>query len=280
MDYYQRIISMAAFGPLQPVKVAKELNTTSLIASAMLSELKEKGKLKVSHLKLGSSPLYYLPGNENQLEVFVNNLNEKEKKVYDLLKKEKILRDSKLDPLTKLCLKQLKDFAEPIKVTYKNQTEIFWKWYGINNLEAETKIKQLINPSIKKEDLNNSELSQQKNQALRKSVKSEVEVSSKIKNLEKEYKKYLNEHKINLVEVLSKKAREKDLIIEIPSSIGKLKYFCKIKSKKTITDSDVSKAFMQGQSQKLPVIILSTGSLNKKAKELLNEIKGVIFCKV
>ncbi len=282
MNYQDKIMSLATLTPLQPVRVATELKTSSLIASAMLSEIKGKGKLKVSYLKIGSSPLYYLPEKKEQLENYSDALNDKEKRAYNLLKQEKILQDSKLDPLTKVCLSQIKDFAEPIKVTFNWGSEIFWKWYSTSNSEAEEIIKKLIAPPkaeekhihtpesvVKKETIKEEKISEEKK-----------EESKKLTEFQDEFEDYIRNKKIQVVEVLFKRSKERDLIIELQSSIGPLIYFCKIKDKKSITDTDISKAFMQGQARKLPVIILSNGSLNKKAVELMEDLKGVVFSKV
>src|SRR3990167_1443000 len=87
-------------GPILPVEVGKFINTSILMASAHLSELSSADKVKISHVKVGSSPLYYLPGQEAQLQRFSENLHEKEKRAYSLLFQKKILKDNELEPLT------------------------------------------------------------------------------------------------------------------------------------------------------------------------------------
>ncbi|PIN81454.1 hypothetical protein COV11_02035 [Candidatus Woesearchaeota archaeon CG10_big_fil_rev_8_21_14_0_10_30_7] len=283
MEYQEKIISLASLTPLQPVKLAKELNTTSLVASAMLSDMKSKGKIAISNLKLGSSPLYYLPNKKEQLENYSTALNSNEKKAYDLLKEHRILQESTLPPITKFSLTQIKDFAEQIKATFNEQTEIFWKWYSVNNSEAEQLIKNLLTPKIK--EIIKEEIKKEPVEIIEKTKskiieKKEIPTQKPITNFDDEFQNYLDENKISILEILSKRSKERDLMIEIPSNIGKLTYFCKIKNKKSITDTDISKAFMQGQSRKLPVLLISNGSLNKRAVDLLDELKGVMFCKV
>ena len=82
---------------------------------------------------------------------------------------------------------------------------------------------------------------------------------------------YFKEKKIELVESkIVKKKTEVDLIIKIPSVMGEIEYYCKARSKKSISDTDLSAAVVQGQLKKLPILFLTTGELTKKAKELLN----------
>ncbi len=152
MEYRDRILGMAKVSPLLPVQVAKALNTNSLFASAMLSELTSKGLLKVSNLKLGSSPLYYLPEFSGQLQAYADKLNVKDKATYDLLKEKKVLREKELDPLTRVSVKSIKDFSRPLEVTFNEQREIFWKWFLLSDQDAEIIIKQLLNIEAPKQE--------------------------------------------------------------------------------------------------------------------------------
>lgn len=145
MEYRDKILSMAKIAPVLPVQVAKALNTNSLFASAMLSELVSKDLLKVSNLTMGSSPLYYLPELGGQLQGYADRLNAKDKKAYDLLKEKKVLREDALDPLTRVSIKSIKDFSRPLEVTLNDKKEIFWKWYLLPDSEAEVIIKQILN---------------------------------------------------------------------------------------------------------------------------------------
>ena len=72
-----------------------------------------------------------------------------------------------------------------------------------------------------------------------------------------------------------RKRNEAEYLIRIPSSIGKLEYYCKAKIKKTINDADLDAIFAQGQLLKLPVLLITPGELNKKAKEKLKEFKSI-----
>ena len=89
-------------GPILPVEITKHINSNILMASAHLSELSSNGKLKISNVKVGGSPLYYLPGQETQLQKFADNLHEKEKRAYDLLLQKKILRQINLNMIFRI----------------------------------------------------------------------------------------------------------------------------------------------------------------------------------
>ena len=51
-------------GPSLPIQIAKKLQMSSLFISAFLSELTNENRVKVSHLKMGGSPVYFLSGQE------------------------------------------------------------------------------------------------------------------------------------------------------------------------------------------------------------------------
>jgi len=144
MEYHDKILSMAKYKPVNPTEVAKALRKESYIASAMLSEMVQKGLLKISSLKVGSSPLYYDPAQPEQLMNYASYLNEKDKKTYALLKEKKVLRENALDPLSRVCVKNLKDFARPLEVSFANNKEIFWKWYMLSDADAEPVIRQML----------------------------------------------------------------------------------------------------------------------------------------
>src|SRR3989338_1197444 len=104
---------LKARGPSLPVHIARDVKTQPLFAAAFLSELYNEGKIKMSSLKIGSSSLYYLPGQESQLENFTDFLNQREKEALSLLKKEKFLDDEKLEPVVRVALRSsnMKDFT-------------------------------------------------------------------------------------------------------------------------------------------------------------------------
>lgn len=136
-------------GPVLPVQVAKEVETSILFASAMLSELVSAKILKVSSVKIGGSPLYYLPEQKSRLQEFSKHLAQKEKEAYELLKSRKVLRESEQVPPIKVALRNIKDYAWPLSATVNNSKEIFWRWYLTTNEEAAEIIKERM--GIKKE---------------------------------------------------------------------------------------------------------------------------------
>ena len=286
-------------GPVLPAHISKEIGMNILMSSAHLAELTASKRLKISTIKVGGSPLYYLAGQEEMLQKFTDNMNDKEKKAYDLLMENKILRDSEQQPVIRVALREIKDFAVALNVKHDDNAEIFWKWYLTSNEEAEklikTKLEIIDKPSDEKKveekpiEKAQKEVKEQKveEKPVQKQLKEKKPVR-KYKPREKEDKfmielsKFFEKNKIKVISSeIVKKNSEIDFIVEIPSVVGNLQYYCKAKNKKRINDSDLSNAFVKGQFKKLPVLVISPGELSGKAQEILaKELNNITFKKM
>ena len=248
-------------GPVLPVQVAKHINTNILMASAYLSDMVSNKELKMSYLKVGGSPLYYLPGQEYKLQNYIKYLHVREQEAVALLREKQLLRDKDLPPAIRVALRNTKDFAQPINVTQNNTTELFWKWYLTPLTEIEQKIKTIFG-EVKEKKIEKKQMPKERH-APEDFLKKVIDffIKNDIKVIEKQ---------------IIRKNTEVDFIIKIPTKIGLLNYYCKAKNKKKITEADLSKIFITGQAKKLPILFLTTGILTKKAKELAeNVFKGM-----
>ncbi len=281
-------------GPVIPVQVSKEINDNIMMASARLSELLSSKKIKISSLKVGGSPLYYLPGQEEKLRNFANNLNGVERKAYDLLEQSKVLRDAAMDPAVRVALRNIKDFAVPLQVSYQEKTEIFWKWYLTENKEAEIVIKGIIDAISKSQEIQQQALQKATEQQTRlekpieETKKPEEMVKKEIQKIRKAVQKinFLNQingffsrTKINILDTKEiKKNSEFDVIVELNTQLGNVKYFCKAKNKKIINEGDLSSAFVNAQSKNLPLLFITNSRMSKKAKEKLGtDFRNIIY---
>jgi hypothetical protein len=90
-------------------------------------------------------------------------------------------------------------------------------------------------------------------------------------------RKFFDQNEIAILSYKIVKKGEIDFNILVPTKLGVQEYFCKAKDKKKVAESDLSSAYLQGQNSKLPIVFLSPGELNKKAKELLStQFKGMV----
>jgi hypothetical protein len=134
-----KILEVVKQGPTFPAKVAKQLGAggDTVLIGAVLSTLISTGDVKVSSLKIGGSPLYYIPEHESKLEDYVDHLNEKDRKTFKLLKEAKVLQDSAQDPLARVSLRTIKDFAKPFEISVQGQKVLFWRFYNLSLDDAE-----------------------------------------------------------------------------------------------------------------------------------------------
>lgn len=280
-DYRDKILQMALQQPLVPSQVGKALSTNTILASAMLSEMAEKGMLKVSKLKYGSSPLYYVPGKEEQLLGYVESLNEKDRGTLELLKQKKVLRDNTAEPLIRVSLRQIRDFSTPLEVSMDGRTELFWKWFLTTDEEAEQLIRKMIEePKVQQQKTLTQEApaKQPALEPLKKTRARQPKVIDAVlaDPFLKKVKAFFEKSSIKITEqVVVKKRSEYDFIIELTTSVGSMPFYCKARSKKKIGEPDLTSAFVQAQLKKLSAIFITDGQLTKQAQALALQLKGL-----
>ncbi len=130
-------------GPLIPNELRKALGMgDTTLLGAVLSELSSKGLVKVSRTKLGGSPFYYDPAKPESIERLSQHLGEKEQRAYHLLKEKRVLRDDRQEALVRVCLRNIKDFARMLTVNAPEGQVVYWKYYLLDDGEAERLIKR------------------------------------------------------------------------------------------------------------------------------------------
>jgi len=264
----ERIISiLKRRGPSLPVHIAKEIGVSILFASAFLSELISEQAIKMSNLRVGSSPVYFIQGQETKLENFSQHLKSREKDAYILLKQKKILKDIEQEPAIRVALRAIKDFSVP----FKKDNEIFWRFFTIP--ESDFKIKE----PIKKEAMHLPKPKSQKELNIFDKKESKPK-KKKIKKSKKANEIFFNKVK----EFLSQKAVEisgiesfsrNTLLLRIKIQ-GKEKLLVAY-NKKRITEADIVKAHNKALELNLTYIVLSLGEPSKKLNNFINAIKDL-----
>lgn len=265
-----------AKGPSLPIQVAREIELSSLFTSAIMSEMVSNKLIKVSNLKIGSSPLYYLSGQEGMLENFSNYLGQKEKEAFLLLKEKTVLQDDALQPAYRVAMRSIKDFAIPLKVNFNNEEKIFWRIFSTPTEDAIKKIKEITKrtkPLIAEKKA--------EKQLEAKGVEKKVEKVAEKLPLEfpKRVYDYIEKEDIEIIEEIEKRKKELLGKISINSSIGRIEMLLIARDKKTITENDLNLALSKGSSMKLPVLFLSTGKMNKKALGEIENFKSYLIFK-
>ncbi len=282
-------------GPNLPVKVAAAVGMSNLFTAAFMSELISEQKLKISNMRVGSSPLYYIEGQEEQLQKYTEYLNHKEKEAFRNLKESEILQDSELEPAIRIALRSIKDFAVQIQILHNNEQKIFWKIHTLTNNEAKELIERKINPLPLTKEIKEEKVVEK--EEFSKNVIKPEEIEDKKINIfdsnekkkpQKSVQKEVSSPFINNIreiisaknlEILSEnliKKKEYSARVRTDTHFGKQEFYLIAKDKKKINTEDLVFLLQKSQAEKMPGIILSSGEIDKKAIDYYKEWRNLI----
>ncbi len=275
-----------AEGPLLPVRAAQKFHVSTIIISALLSEAVREGQIRVSHLKVGSSPLYYAPGQEAKLINYKQYLHEKEQKALEMLRQKKIIIDDEVDAIVRTALKNLRDFAMPFRIKTAEREFLVWRYYLVPDDEFKSAVGELIRGkrgagADAKKDLHavESEVKSAPNLSRQEDNTGEqparAAVSADFKSL---ITGFAREKGIEIERIEQvRKGKEYHLYSRIKTSLGGIHIILMAKNKSKITEQDVNKAYITGQEKRCPVFILSRGTLSVRAKQALGKYPNISF---
>jgi len=278
-------------GPSLPVHISSELKISMLFASAFLSELLSEKKIKISHMRVGGSPLYFISGQEPMLANFSNYLHSKEKDAFAMLKENSVLEDEKMLPAIRVALRDIKDFAFPVTIeTPLAEKKLFWRFLTTSEDDAKEMIAKMTakKEKPKQAKTEKTEKTEEKTKAEeveKKEAKEKPLITLKEKKPKKPVEKsdfaaksvkFLEDNKIELLEEIESKKKDFIAKVRIESDLGKIEFFAVFKDKKKITENDFTLALQKGQSMKLPILFVSTGEPDKKAQAYMESWKNMI----
>lgn len=265
-------------GPSLPVHISREAGYNILFTSAFLSEMLSEKKLKISSMRVGSSPLYFIEGQEPLLEKFSPFLKSKEREAFILLKEKKFLKDSEQEPAIRVALREIKDFSVPFRLG----EDLYWRYLTVP--ESEFKPKEKIRkPEIEKKEAEIKEKPEEKIMQKRLDIfdRRKTEKPKKVQKKKTPPKQKANEKFLELVkDFLSKSGTE----ITGIEGIKKDELQLKIKAdgeerlliafnRKKISEKEIVKAAKKASELGLRYSVLSLGELPKKVSELLDAVK-------
>ena len=266
-------------GPSFPAKISQGVGRESYFIGAVLSELIQSKRIKLSYAKIGGSKLYYLPGQEEKLSILYDHLPNAEKNAYDLLKEKKFLKSFEVDPVGRVALANLQDFSIPVN----QEGEQAWRWYlepAITHVQEQPKIQE-PQRTIQTEIKPKIEEIKPKIEEIKPIVEEIKPKQSKEDEFSKKVEEFFLEKQIQVLEKeVIRKNSESNFIIKISSQLGPIELFVCAKNKKKINDQDLMIAHQKGQNQKKQTLFLTTGDSTKKAKEYLEKnLKGQMIFK-
>jgi len=292
-----RIINLVKIrGPILPIHASKETNLSLLLTGAILSSLVSDKTLKISNLKVGGSPVYFLPGQENMLENFAKFLNSKEREAFILLKDKKILKDNELSSDIRVAIRSIKDFASSFSLNSEPNT-LYWKLYNLTDEEIGKELEKLIKVEEKKPEIAEKhklkqEEIKEKVEEKKEEIKPEKQIEEKIKKIEPIFTdaekpkrerakpdRFLEEVKFFLknkdIEILNiEKYSKKEVLAKIMLPSKKACFLLAL-DKKRVDEKDVIKAYKKSQQLGIPYMILTKGEASKKIKESIEAFKSL-----
>jgi hypothetical protein len=295
---------LRTYGPLLPVHISTRIDSNILFTSAFLSELLSEKKVKMSQMRVGSSPIYFINGQENQLERYIDNIKGKEKEALILLKEKKFLKDKNQETAIRVALRSIKDFAIP----FQKNNELYWRYFtepenefGSEEIKTEPlkkekegiPTKEIINSesqiirnehdhkeqsSEEKTLLQKKEISEDKSGKNKEKIRKKIAKKKKPKTSEKANEKFFNKIKEHLaekqIEILSIEGfSKKDLTLKIKE--GNKEKILVAYNKKRLTEKDIMDSYKKIKDQEIKYVLLSTGEQSKKLTSLIEAIKNL-----
>jgi len=270
----ERIISILNFeGPNFPSPIASKIQTSILFTSAFLSELVSEKRIKITNMKVGNSPIYFIPGQETKLESLAEkHLKSKEKDAFVLLKEKRFLKDKKQEPAIRVALRSIRDFAIP----EEKNNELYWKYFLSKEEIPEEKIeekKPKENTFQKEKSLEifeKKEAKTKKKTQIKKTAKKKTspKVNEKFFN---KIKEYLSENQIEISDIIGFSKNDITLKVKKDSE----EYLLVAYNKKTIREEEIIKAFKKSQEENLKYEILSLGEPLKKVSAFIEALENI-----
>lgn len=281
-------------GPSLPVHIASKIENSILFTSAFLSELLSEKRIKISNMRVGSSPLYLLEGQEPQLEKFSQYLKSKEKEAFLLLKEKRFLKDALQQPAIRVALRDIRDFAIPFRYN-KDGDEIWWRYF--TTPESELSLPKKVEPEApteteqkpkeetvpekpapkKDEELGIFDKSEEKNKKqVKAKPKTQKKKSSKKKSASNEkffndVKRFLEKNEMNLKDIINFSKNEIVLLIEDAGSEKILVAF----NKNKIGEKEIAKASKKSREFELPYIAMGKTGVLKKIESLIEDLRNL-----
>jgi len=256
-------------GPSLPVRIAKTIEMEPVFTSAILSELLDSKQIKTSNMRVGSSPLYLIPGQEQKLEDHTENLKSIEQEALLKLKQNKTLTDENEEPSIRVALRNIKDFAIP----FKQQDKIIWK-YAFTSEKPEPQ--KQIEPIFKTpQDTSTSKAQLPAKRSTSEAIYQRSDLPAKRSippSFLKKIENFLEKQNTEIISI--EEVDKKKVIAKIKSESGTTLLFAF--NKKRITEDELMKCYKKAKISNLTYSIITLGEPTKKMNETIDAYKKLI----
>jgi hypothetical protein len=257
----QRVLQVVQMGgPKLPTEVSKTVGMDTYITAAILSSLAKAGHLHNTSRKIGSSLIYYVDGQEDVVRKrLLSELNDIEKKALERIKGMRVAFEDELYPQERYLMNDLKDFVVQVKVRTDDGQEInCWRYYEVPEEEMRELVKRRLAP--KAEVQVKRELKLFDGPKTKRGPKESSSVFSK--NIED----YIGNIGAETIANIRTKASEVVKVVKVQTIVGSQTFMLYALNKRSVTESDLSRIYVESSKEKRPVLLITTNELGKKAQ--------------
>ena len=259
----QKILDLIKqIGPMLPVEISSKIGVDSFMAKAFLMELVEEGKISQSKEKLAESPMYYLPGQERQVVMKMENIKQQHSKTARTYAPTSVSENPEIQAKREAFAKRLAEIQAK-EQQRKTMPAIQPRPLAKIANRPVYKPRPLPPPTMPSNlpDFQSEPEPEYKPEAERTFIDKAMD--------------WLKMEGYEIVEEISAKKTEMELLVKVYTDFGKVNFYAKIKQKKIITEADLMAVYAGAMEQKCPAVLLTNGKLAKSAENFLNE-KGWI----
>jgi hypothetical protein len=281
------VASLEAGGPSIPVRISRVIEMEPIFTSAILSELHNEGRIKMSHMRVGSSQLYFLPGQEQRLEEHIENLKLVEKQAFDKIKKEKVINEENEEPAIRVALSNLRDFAK----SFEHEGKRMWRYA----FASEEEVGEILNPRKKREERREEEIKKDERKKEEKDeggddvervdgfvvnekevdVKGEKKIEPIFESVNTEFldevRVFLKKKGIAIDEEIQVDKKEVIARISFESRVGVLNFLLIAKNKKSVSKDELGIVMQRTNYHKMPCLLVTRKEVSKSLQNLIKE---------
>jgi DNA-binding MarR family transcriptional regulator len=274
-------------GPKLPTEIAKIVGIDTYITSAILSALVKHGHLHNSSRKIGSSLIYYTDGQEeNVRNLLLKELNDLEKKALERVRELRLAFEDDLYPQERFLLNELKDFTTQIKIKTDDEKELTcWKYYDVSEDEMKNRVQVRLSAAKNAEEqytapsVPNSRHEQEEKLVLVDRPKLAHKKITRVlsSGFAEKINNYLKGIDAETVSVLHSKTNELTSVVKVPTILGCQNFLLFALNKKSVSESDLSKIYVESSKERKPVLLFVTNELSTKANKYVEKYFGDIL---
>ena len=271
-------------GPMLPVEIGSKLGIDSFMAKAFLADLVESGEVKISKEKLAESNMYYLPGQDSQVQVKMSQITVDHNKTARTYGVPTVSADPKLQAKRDAFTQRLREIEEAELKRRAKSVSQPPPSRSISRPTPRQVVMPIAAPQPRPTPIQRPSLAPVKAPIcksmppppmLDKAAETAYEPEAKRTFLDQAMD-WLRMEGTEIIEELSSKKNEMELIVNVYTDFGKVNFYMKIKNKKSITEADLMAIYAGAMENKCPAVLVTNGNLAKSAEAFLDE-KGWII---